>query len=60
MKFKEMLVFVMLVLGVVGGFGGLAIVSRGESLGWLAVVLAVPMLFVAVRNMRAGRATPES
>ena len=60
MKLKETFVFVLLVMGVVAGFGGFAFVSRGETNGWLAVALAVPMLFVAVRSMRASRATPES
>lgn len=59
MKLKEMFVFVMLAAGVVGAFGGLALVSRGEAYGWIGVAAAVPMLLVAVRNMRAGRATTE-
>ena len=47
--------FVLLVVGIVLAFAGLALVSRGQTHGWLGVATAAPMLFFAQRSMRAGR-----
>jgi hypothetical protein len=52
MKLRESFVFALLGCGVIATFGGLALVSRGESFGWLGVVLAAPMLFAVQRHMR--------
>ncbi len=52
MKLKESFVFVLLAATVVAAFGGFALVSRGETLGWLGVAFAAPMVFVVQRAMR--------
>ena len=49
---KESLVFVLLAIGIVSAFAGLALVSRGDSTGWLGVGIAAPVLFIAQRSMR--------
>jgi len=53
MKIKEALVFVMLAASIVAAFGGFALVSRGVPMGWIGVAVAVPMLFIVQRAMRA-------
>jgi hypothetical protein len=59
MKLKEVLVFVLLAASIIAAFGGFALVSRGETMGWAGVAIAVPMLFVVQRAMRAtSTATP--
>lgn len=52
MKTKEVVVFVMLAASIVSAFGGLSLVSRGESMGWIGVAVAVPLLFVVQKAMR--------
>ena len=52
MKIKEALVFMLLASSIVAAFGGFALVSRGETMGWLGVVVAVPMLYFVQRAMR--------
>ena len=53
MKIKEALVFVLLAASIVAAFGGFALVSRGAPMGWVGVAVAVPMLFIVQRAMRA-------
>jgi hypothetical protein len=55
MKSKEILVFVLLVTSIVAAFGGFAFVSRGETMGWVGVVLSIPMFFFVQRSMRVVR-----
>lgn len=52
MKMKELLTFVLLAASIVAAFGGFALVSRGETLGWVGVVIAVPMMYFVQRAMR--------
>jgi len=60
MKTKEMFVFALLGLSILGMFGGVALVSRGAPWGWIGIALAVPMLFTVQRAMRAASARPDS
>jgi FtsH-binding integral membrane protein len=53
MKIKEVLVFALLASSIVAAFGGFALVSRGVSMGWIGVAVAMPMLFIVQRAMRA-------
>lgn len=52
MSKKDLLVLVLLVGGVAGCFVGFALISRGTTEGWLAVLAAVPLLVFARRHMR--------
>jgi hypothetical protein len=60
MKIKEVLVFVMLAASIVSAFGGFALVSRGEPMGWIGVAVAVPILFVVQKAMRLGSSQTET
>ena len=53
MKIKEVLVFVLLASSIIAAFGGFALVSRGVTMGWIGVAVAMPMLYVVQRAMRA-------
>jgi hypothetical protein len=52
---KEAVVFILLAVGVALALTGVALVSRGTSEGWVAVLIAAPMLFVAQRSMRVAK-----
>lgn len=53
MTMKEALGFLMLAVGVVGVMGGAALISRGQTMGWLGLAIAPFLLLIAYRNVRA-------
>lgn len=55
-----MIVFGLLAAGVAALMGGFALVSRGATQGWIGVAVAIPMLLVAARSMRAVKASVDT
>lgn len=49
---KMVIGYVALALGVLAGLGGLAVASRGMTLGWAALALAVPLVYVGFAQLR--------
>lgn len=52
MTLKEVIGFLMLAAGVVGVGGGIALVTRGQSLGYLGLAVAPFLLIIAYKNVR--------
>lgn len=52
-KTKEGVVFALIALIIVATFGGVALVSRGVPSGWIGIAVALPMLLIVARAMRA-------
>jgi hypothetical protein len=52
-KTKEGVVFALITLSIVAAFGGVALVSRGVPSGWIGIAVALPMLLIVSRAMRA-------
>jgi hypothetical protein len=50
---KEGAVFALIALSIVATFGGIALVSRGVTSGWIGIAAALPMLLIVARAMRA-------
>ena len=56
MSTKELIGFVCLAGGIIGAGGGIALVSRAQSMGWVGLLIAPFLLFVAYRQMRLTKA----
>ncbi len=58
MNMREALGFVMLAVGVVGIMGGGALITRGQTMGWVGLAIAPLLLLIAYRRIRAPAVHP--
>ena len=56
MSKREIIVFGLLGFGIACAFGGIALVTRDVTHGWIGIIAAIPMLLIAQRSMRVVRA----
>ena len=56
MSKREVVVMGLLAVGIACAFGGIALITRDVTHGWIGIIAAIPMLLIAQRSMRVARA----